>query len=220
MPRIISGSAGGRILKAPTGQGTRPTGDRTKEAMFSALTSRLNFHDCHVLDLFSGSGQLGLEALSRGASYCFFVEQQSAAAKIIEENIALCGFADRCRVMRRSAGAAIEQLAKEAVEPFDLVLLDPPYKEAAAHFEEVAEKLIQAELLRENAILVLEHPAPEDAPGASRKAKKKGANLPSELPAVTQLKPLKHCIYGTAMVSFFMYNQLEEGAARQRTVEA
>ncbi|MAC11937.1 MAG: 16S rRNA (guanine(966)-N(2))-methyltransferase RsmD, partial [Sphingorhabdus sp.] len=90
--RIISGQYRGRKLAAPKGDATRPTADRTREALFSMLTSRLgSFDDLAVLDLFSGSGALGLEALSRGAASCLFVEQDRAALDALKANIAALG---------------------------------------------------------------------------------------------------------------------------------
>ena len=121
--RIISGTWRSRPLVAPKGDTTRPTADRTRETLFSMLTSRLgSFEGLQVLDLFSGSGALGLEALSRGAAYCVFVEQDRAALEALESNIAKLGAGSQSEVRRGSA-----LMLGPARKPFDLILMDPPY---------------------------------------------------------------------------------------------
>lgn len=124
--RIISGLYRGRPLVAPKGDTTRPTADRTREALFSMLTSRLgSFEDLRVLDLFAGSGALGLEALSRGAAHCTFVEQDGAALDALRTNIAKLG-ATGAEVRAQSVMAL-----GPAPAPYDLILLDPPYESGA-----------------------------------------------------------------------------------------
>lgn len=126
--RIIAGEWRGRKLTAPKGDSTRPTADRTRETLFSMLTSRLgSFEGLSVLDLFAGSGALGLEALSRGAEHCLFVEQNKAALDAIRANIASFGCRSRATV---SAGSVMS--LSPAKEPHDLILLDPPYGTGAA----------------------------------------------------------------------------------------
>lgn len=121
--RIIAGAWRGRPLKAPEGEATRPTSDRAREALFSMLISRLvSFEALRVLDLFSGTGALGLEALSRGAAHVTFVETDRAALAALKANIAALGAAVRTSVIAQSA----ESLGKAAL-PCDLLLLDPPY---------------------------------------------------------------------------------------------
>ncbi len=120
--RIVAGQWRGRPIEAPPGAGTRPTADRVRETLFSMLASRLgSFEDLRVADLFAGSGALGLEALSRGAAHATFIENDSAAAAIIQRNAAKLGAADRIQLMRGSA------LALPRAQPFDLILADPPY---------------------------------------------------------------------------------------------
>lgn len=123
--RIISGTWRSRPLIAPKGDTTRPTADRTRETLFSMLNSRLgSFEELAVLDLFAGSGALGLEALSRGAATCTFVEHDAAALKALETNITKLGAkADVRRSSVLSLGSAIK--------PFDLILMDPPYASGA-----------------------------------------------------------------------------------------
>lgn len=123
--RIIAGDWRGRKIVTPKGDTTRPTADRTRERLFSMLTSRLgDFTDLQVLDLFSGSGALGLEALSRGAAHCTFVEQDREAIKALEKNIAALGAKSDIRI-----GSALH--LGPAREPYDLVLMDPPYDTGA-----------------------------------------------------------------------------------------
>ncbi len=124
--RIISGLYRGRPIIAPKGDTTRPTADRTREALFSMLTSRLgSFEGLRVLDLFAGSGALGLEALSRGAASCTFVEQDSAALDCLRTNITKLG-ATGADVRAQSVMAL-----GPAPAPYDLILLDPPYESGA-----------------------------------------------------------------------------------------
>ena len=121
--RIVAGEWRGRNLVAPEGDTTRPTADRTRETLFSMLVSRLGtFEELKVADLFAGSGALGLEALSRGAAHCLFVDQDAAAIRAIRKNIANLKAQDRSDVRGCSAMAL-----GAAKAPLDLVLLDPPY---------------------------------------------------------------------------------------------
>lgn len=124
--RIIAGRWRGRPLGAPKGDATRPTADRTREALFSMLVSRLGgLDDLRVADLFAGSGALGLEALSRGAAHCVFVEQDRAAIDALKANIAKLG----------AQGAEVRQASVLALppvaQPLDLVMMDPPYHSGA-----------------------------------------------------------------------------------------
>ncbi|MFN2259551.1 MAG: 16S rRNA (guanine(966)-N(2))-methyltransferase RsmD [Parasphingopyxis sp.] len=119
--RIIAGEWRGRKLEAPPGDATRPTADRVRETLFSMLASRLgSFEGLRVADLFAGSGALGLEALSRGAAHCTFVERDRDALAALKANIARLGA--RSEVQPRDAAAL-----GPAPSPFDLLLLDPPY---------------------------------------------------------------------------------------------
>lgn len=127
--RIIAGEWRGRKLSAPRGDATRPTADRTRETLFNMLTSRLgSFEELRVADLFAGSGALGLEALSRGAAHCLFVEQEKSAVDTIKANIVALGARERCNVQH----ASVMSLGP-AREALDLILLDPPYKTGAAN---------------------------------------------------------------------------------------
>ena len=125
--RIIAGDWRGRPLVAPQGETTMPTADRTRETLFSMLVSRLgSFAELQVADLFAGSGALGLEALSRGASTCLFVEQDAAAIRALRQNIANLRATAQCDV--RASSVLALGIAKQ---PLDLILLDPPYGSGA-----------------------------------------------------------------------------------------
>ena len=121
--RIIAGQWRGRALLAPPGDSTRPTSDRAREGLFSMLSSRLgSFEGLRVADLFAGTGALGLEALSRGAAHCTFIERERTALTAIERNIVRLGAEERSEVRP----GAVER-APAPREPFDLILMDPPY---------------------------------------------------------------------------------------------
>ena len=119
--RIIAGQWRGRPIEAPPGTATRPTSDRAREGLFSMLTSRLgSFEGLQVADLFAGTGALGLEALSRGAAYCTFVENDRAALDALKRNVERLGAGDRAEIRAQAAEHV-------SLAPCDLVLVDPPY---------------------------------------------------------------------------------------------
>lgn len=151
--RIIAGSARGIILKTPRGCATRPSAGRVKEALFSILGERVI--GAVVLDLFAGSGSLGLEALSRGSAKCYFIDISRSACHCIRENIARAGFEDRTVTINAPVHRALVQLAGERLKA-DLVFLDPPYKHFA-RVRETLESLVRDQLLNETAIVALEH---------------------------------------------------------------
>ena len=126
--RIIAGTARGRNLETFTGRDIRPTPDRVREAVFSALSSRMGgFSSCRVLDLFAGSGALALEALSRGAQEALLVDRSPQASRLQRANIQRCGFADRAAVLTGDVLGLLPGLASKG--PFNLVFLDPPYSQ-------------------------------------------------------------------------------------------
>ena len=122
--RIIAGDFKGRRLKAPDWDGLRPTSDKLRETLFNVVAPRID--GARVLDVFAGTGAVGLEALSRGAERAVFIESDRRALALIHENAALCGVSERCAIIR---GAA-EHVLLNAIDgdPFDLVMLDPPYE--------------------------------------------------------------------------------------------
>ena len=128
--RVIAGTAKGRRLRVPAGLHVRPSGARLRESAFGILEHRGAIEGARVLDLFAGTGALGIEALSRGAASLVAVEQDRSVAKLLQSNVENAGFADRTRVVVQSAERAVAQLP--AGESFDLVLIDPPYREGLA----------------------------------------------------------------------------------------
>ncbi len=148
--RIIAGSARSLPLKTISGTDTRPTTDRIKETLFNMLSPYLL--DCRFLDLFAGSGQIGLEAVSRGARNAVFVENNKKAALCIEENIKFTKFTENCTLLVRDAVTAIHQM--EGKEPFDVVFLDPPYGKGLE--AEALRALADCGLLLEGSVIVLE----------------------------------------------------------------
>ncbi len=149
--RVIAGSLGGRRFKAPPGRATRPTSERVREALFAMLG---DLGGDRVLDVFAGSGALGIEALSRGAGTSVFVEQDARAARVLAENLALLGLDDGRTEIRRAEALATLRRAREAQETYDLVLIDPPYQLAGEMREVLAE--IVPPLLRDGARVAIE----------------------------------------------------------------
>jgi 16S rRNA (guanine966-N2)-methyltransferase len=121
--RVVAGEVGGRRLVAPTGQDVRPTSDRVREAVFNALQSLGAVDGARVLDLFAGSGALGVEALSRGAGHVTFVDRDRAAREAVTANLATCGLTARADVVASDGPRHL----RAGGGPWDLVLLDPPY---------------------------------------------------------------------------------------------
>ena len=153
--RVITGSARGRRLKELEGMETRPTTDRVKEGLFSAL--QFDIEGRRVLDLFAGTGQLGIECLSRGAASAVFVERRPDAVQLIRDNLRTTELQDRARVV---AGEAMAFL--EAREKFDLVFLDPPYQSGL--LEQALDRLTRFDILNPHGIIVAEHLADRRLP--------------------------------------------------------
>lgn len=138
-----------------SGRGTRPTTDRVRESLFNLLAARIDFAGLHVLDLYAGSGALGLEAMSRGAASALFVESDATAAAVITANIAALGVRDAG--VRRSAVAAV--LAAGATRPMDLVLADPPYEVDDAEVNNMLVALEAGGWTMPGTVAVVERPA-------------------------------------------------------------
>lgn len=156
MTRIISGAARGRRLAVPPGDGTRPTGDRAREGLFSALESEFGgMSGLSVLDLFAGSGALGLEALSRGAERVLLVEADRRVTRLISQNIATVDLPG-ARVVADRAERAVAADTPPAEAPFDLVLLDPPYAVPDADVVTILTVLAAGGWLADEAVAVLE----------------------------------------------------------------
>ena len=155
--RVITGSARGRRLKELEGQETRPTTDRVKEGLFSAL--QFDIEGRRVLDLFAGTGQLGIECLSRGAAAAVFVDQRQDAVRLIRENLAVTALTDRARVV---CADALEFLNR-AGGPFDLIFLDPPYGTGLLETA-LARCAGGVDILAPHGIIAAEHPADQPPP--------------------------------------------------------
>lgn len=150
----MAGRYGGRRLNAPTGRDTRPTSDRVREALFSALEAMTDLSGARVLDLFAGSGAVGLEALSRGAAHVLLVESDPKAVRVIRENIATLGAASTARV---AAAKAVTVLAGGPVDgAYDIVFADPPYALTEPELTAVLAGLAGHGWLAEDAVLVVE----------------------------------------------------------------
>lgn len=120
--RVIAGSARSLPLKTPEGMGTRPTADRIKETLFNMLQTKVG--DCVFVDLFSGSGGIGIEALSRGAKKAYFIEYDKKALNCINDNLAFTKFSDKAMVINADVCSAIDRITEEA----DIIFMDPPYE--------------------------------------------------------------------------------------------
>ena len=150
MMRVITGTAKGKKLKTLEGDATRPTSERIKGAIFSSI--QFEIEDRSVLDLFAGSGQMGIEALSRGARRAFFVDSSREAMEIVRDNLSACGFADRAKYLVQDFRNYIRKASGR--EKFDLVFIDPPY--AMECSADALMRLEKAGLLADGAIVVLE----------------------------------------------------------------
>lgn len=148
--RVIAGSAKRLQLKTIEGMDTRPTTDRIKETLFNMISS--DIADCRFLDLFSGSGGIGIEALSRGAKKAYFVENNPKAAECIRENLHHTKLEERAVMMKTDVISALRRL--EGEPPFDLIFMDPPYHAGAEY--QVFDYLRASSLLDENTLIILE----------------------------------------------------------------
>jgi 16S rRNA (guanine(966)-N(2))-methyltransferase RsmD len=168
--RVITGTARGVALKTPDGMLTRPTTDRVKEALFSIIHFEVS--GAKVLDLFGGTGQLGIEALSRGAKSAVFVDEREDACKLIKENLRRTRLESDARVVRADYLAYLSC----CTEKFDIILLDPPYAEV--FLENSLNRITEIDILQSGGIIVTERPL--------------GKELPWDYPGYTRSKDYKH----------------------------
>ena len=154
--RVITGSARGRRLGELKGMETRPTTDKVKESIFNCI--QFDVADARVLDLFAGTGQLGIEALSRGARSALFVDRRADAVKLIRENLALCRLEENAQVV---CGDSIAALGAQGGR-FDIILLDPPY--GSGLLQQAMEKIVSFDILSPHGIMVAESAADEALP--------------------------------------------------------
>jgi 16S rRNA (guanine966-N2)-methyltransferase len=152
--RIITGSARGRKLNTLEGLDVRPTPDKVKEALFNII--QFDIEGRHFLDLFAGSGQIGLEALSRGAKDCVFIDASKKSVAVIEENIAHCGFENQSKVVNADSVMYI----RRTMEKFDVAFLDPPYRKGL--LQEALPYV--ADRMNEGGTIICEHPIDEEVP--------------------------------------------------------
>lgn len=188
--RIIAGKAKGLRLKAPKGYGTRPTAERVKESMFSMIQG---FEEgARVLDLFAGTGALGLEALSRGAIWAVFVENHPAAWKALSANIEKSKMKPQAEVIKADVVGFLKYYSGE---PFDLVFMDPPYGSESGI--QVLRLLLERKLLNSQGLVIWE-----------RSIKEKDIHL------ISGLRPLKDKQYGDTLLLVFEHVKEEEGDGR------
>ena len=176
--RVITGTARGIQLKTPEGMVTRPTADRVKEAMFSII--QFEIPGAAVLDLFGGTGQLGIEALSRGAKSAVFVDAGEPACRLIRENLKRTKLEGQARVVRADY---LDYLSRTG-EQFDIILLDPPYAEV--FLENALKRITEIDILRSGGIIVAERPL--------------GKELPWEFPGYTRSRDYK---YGKTLLKVY-----------------
>ena len=176
--RVITGKARGVVLKTPDGMATRPTTDRVKEALFSII--QFDIPGKKVLDLFGGTGQLGIEALSRGASSAVFVDAADTACKLIQENLKRTKLAENAKVVRSD----YQEYLRRCREKFDIIFLDPP--DAEVFLENSLNFISEIDILQSNGIIVTERPLDKE--------------LPWDFPGFTRSKDYK---YGNTLITLY-----------------
>ena len=179
--RVITGKARGVVLKTPEGIQTRPTTDRVKEALFSIV--QFDIPGCRVLDLFGGTGQLGIEALSRGAKSAVFVDASDAACKLIKENLKRTKLENDAKVVRSD----YMEYLRRCRETFDVIFLDPPYAEV--FLENSLNCITEIDILQTNGIIVTERPLEKE--------------LSWDIPGYTRSKDYK---YGNTLITLYRKN--------------
>jgi 16S rRNA (guanine966-N2)-methyltransferase len=184
--RIISGTAKGHKIQCPKGSGTRPTSDRVREAIFSILGERVI--DARILDLYSGTGAMGLEALSRGAREAVFVEKDRKVTRFLSANIEACGFKEMTRIVVKDVGAFLKPVDNGT--DFDIIFADPPYagNEGSLTLSALSKRVKSLQ----RCLVVLEH-SPENEPG----------------PAPPGMEAIDSRRYGNVCVAFYVFRDQE-----------
>lgn len=186
--RIISGKAKGKRLHSPKGRGIRPTADRVKESVFDILGDQ--WRGIRVLDLFSGTGSLGLEAISRGSQHVVFVEKSRSALNALKKNISLCGFDAHATVLAMSVSHALVLMGQRG-KSFQIIFADPPY--GRGWVEKTIGQILAHRVLCEDGMLIMEH-APQE----------------SLLEAHRELVTLRQKTYRETTISFLGFKMLDK----------
>lgn len=189
--RVVSGELKGRLLKAVPGTSTRPTTDKVKESLFNMIGPY--FIGGTGLDLFAGSGGLGIEALSRGLEKVIFVDSDGKAIQIVNENLRSCGLEEKAEVYRNDAVRALKAIKKRELT-FDYIFLDPPYKKQ--QLVKLLEMINQEKLIHENSLVVCEH--------ASE------IQLPERIGELQQTRKEKYGIIGITLYKLVLQDEGEE----------
>lgn len=180
--RVVSGSCKGRMLKSVAGKQTRPTTDKVKEAIFNIIGPY--FAGGTALDLFAGSGALGIEALSRGVERVLFVDRDMKAFQTVKENVNRCGLEEKTEIYRNDAVRALKAIVKREIY-FDYIFIDPPYKKQK--IIQLLEIIDEETLLNDDGVIVCEHEA--------------SIQLPSQ---IGDLHCIRHEVYGITAISLYM----------------
>ena len=183
MPRVIGGSSRGIPLLTPKGMETRPTADKVKEALFSILQTRMD--ECSFLDLFSGSGQVGIEAASRGAKEAVLLESSPKALAIIRKNIEKARLSDKVHLMGMDVFRGLDELGRKK-QVFDIIYMDPPYDLVEDFLKKTAALVAKYNLLKPGGLLIVEHKSTD-----------------SLEQNVINLTFSRRCKYGMTMITFY-----------------
>jgi 16S rRNA (guanine(966)-N(2))-methyltransferase RsmD len=184
--RIIAGEAKGRKILSPQGRNTRPTSDRVKESLFNILGQEIP--GSNVLDLYAGTGNLGLEAISRGASFCLFIDNDRDSIKTVEYNVKLLKYEEHCEVHNNDAVQALNIIGKRNMK-FDVIFLDPPYHKNI--IPKVVDAVARYGIMSDECIIAAEHDIKDVIPEK-----------------ILNLSLVKRFIYGNTVLSF--YRNMEE----------
>ncbi len=185
MPRVVTGEFRGAVLQAPKGDNTRPTTDKVKEALFSMIQTRVP--GCRFLDIFAGTGQISIEAVSRGAKKAVMVERAGSACGIIRKNLEKIRAEKdtRFELMKMPFNSALTKLGEDG-EKFDIIFMDPPYKDAQKFCSQIADLVNMYDLLSDDGILICEHASDTDFETS-----------------VINLQSTRSCSYGLSVLTFF-----------------